>query len=191
MFTPIRKSSSNTVVIGPFWSATSYTVLNGLNISNTDIKVSKAGAAEVDKNSGGATGIGSGKYSIVLDETDCDTVGELSVSVVMSGALPYSKSFQVLEEVAFDNVYAVGADGGSSIGKGAIQHTCSVLFDNEPLPGADVWITTDQDGDNVVAGVVVTDASGAAKFWLDPGTYYQWTQKSTFEFESPIQITVA
>ena len=47
-----------------------------------------------------------------------------------------------------------------------------------PVADADVWITSDQAGLNVVAGTLQTNGNGEAKFLLDDGsTYYLWMQK--------------
>ena len=83
-----------------------------------------------------------------------------------------------------------GSGGGGNIGSGAIAHTVSVSVGGSPLAGADVWVTTDQAGNFVVAGTLVTDASGSVTFQLDAGDYYQWVQLSGYNFSNPSSITV-
>lgn len=47
-----------------------------------------------------------------------------------------------------------------------------------PVADADVWITSDLAGMNVIAGTLQTDGAGEALFLLDDGvTYYLWMQK--------------
>ncbi len=65
-------------------------------------------------------------------------------------------------------------------GVGADQVTITItdpatLF---PVATADVWITSDQAGLNVIAGTLQTDGAGQALFLLDDGVvYYLWMQK--------------
>ncbi len=47
-----------------------------------------------------------------------------------------------------------------------------------PVADADVWITSDQAGNNVIAGTLQSDGAGEVLFLLDDGvTYYLWMQK--------------
>ncbi len=65
-------------------------------------------------------------------------------------------------------------------GSGADQVTITItdpatLF---PVATADVWITSDLAGLNVIAGTIQTDGAGQALFLLDDGvTYFLWMQK--------------
>jgi hypothetical protein len=54
----------------------------------------------------------------------------------------------------------------------------------DPIPDADVWVTTDIAGLNVIASGK-TDAFGVVTFFLDPGTIYVWRQKSGWDFTNP------
>jgi hypothetical protein len=80
-----------------------------LTINNTDIKLSKNGAAAVDKNSGGGTHIVNGNYAITLDATDTDTQGELHISVLVSGAVVVVAKFTVLTASVYDDLYGASA----------------------------------------------------------------------------------
>ena len=47
-----------------------------------------------------------------------------------------------------------------------------------PVSDADVWVTTDQAGLNVIAGTLQSDSAGEVLFLLDAGTtYFLWMQK--------------
>lgn len=65
-------------------------------------------------------------------------------------------------------------------GIGADQVTITItdpatLF---PISDADVWITTDKAGLNVIAGTLQSDSAGQVLFLLDAGTtYFLWMQK--------------
>lgn len=51
--------------------------------------------------------------------------------------------------------------------------------EGDPVEGVAVWLSTDVDGDDVVAGTLYTDANGEAIFLLTAGaTYYLWAHKS-------------
>jgi hypothetical protein len=109
-----QSTASQEVLIGPFLDDTDgKTAETGLTIANTDIKIWKHGATTLaNKNSGGATHISGGIYSMVLDATDTDTVGMMEIFVSISGALPCKKQpLQVVEEVIYDAYYADGATG--------------------------------------------------------------------------------
>jgi len=79
-------------------------------------------------------------------------------------------------------------DGVCTLGAGAVEVTYTLLstvgpFD--PIPDADVWVTTDIGGLNVIAGGR-TDALGEVVFWLDSGTtVYVWRQKTGWNFTNP------
>lgn len=66
-------------------------------------------------------------------------------------------------------------------GSGADEVTVEMQVGGVPLPDADVWITSDAAGDNVVAGTLQTNSEGKAVFLLDAGnTYYLWMQKDGY-----------
>jgi uncharacterized protein YjbJ (UPF0337 family) len=94
-------TASQTRQIGPFVDNTG-AVLSGLTISNTDVKLSKQGAAAVNKNSGGCTHDVNGMYLCTFDATDSSTAGSLQVTVVESGALPVYHEFQVATQSVYD-----------------------------------------------------------------------------------------
>lgn len=71
-----------------------------------------------------------------------------------------------------------------STGPGADICTITILSNGVPVPDADVWISSDAAGGNVIAGTLQTDSSGKATFLLDAGvTYYLWMEK---DGENPI-----
>jgi len=74
-------------------------------------------------------------------------------------------------------------------GGGAKQVTITVEDNGNPLEGADVWVTTDIAGLNVIARLT-TDTLGHVTFYLDPGTYYFWKQLSGYNFTNPEAKTV-
>lgn len=98
-------------ILGSFISSTDFiTPMTALTIANTDIKLMKNGGASANKNSGGGTHRVNGDYAVTFDATDTATVGELRVSVVVAGALPYFTTFWVVEEAVYDSLYAAAGD---------------------------------------------------------------------------------
>jgi hypothetical protein len=101
---------SQTRVVGPFIDDTDFVSLEtGLTIADTNVKLSKNGGSSVDKNSGGGTHVANGMYALTFDATDTATVGELSGSILMSGALVVVFKFTVLEEAIYDALFGSGA----------------------------------------------------------------------------------
>lgn len=72
-------------------------------------------------------------------------------------------------------------------GAGALSYTYTVYRPDgsTPVSGAEVWVSTDPAGSNVVAGTLSTDAFGRVTFLLDPGTYYVWRQHEAYTFPNP------
>jgi hypothetical protein len=106
-----QSTASQEIILGSFVDDTDgKTAETALTINNTDIKIWKhGGTSEASKNSGGATHIASGRYYAVLDATDTDTIGNLRVSVHVSGALPVWLDCVVLDEAVFDALFGTTA----------------------------------------------------------------------------------
>lgn len=60
----------------------------------------------------------------------------------------------------------------------------------QPVPGVSVWVTTDEGGQNTIAGTLLTDTAGTVHFLLDPGTYWVWRTHPTVTFENPKRLDV-
>jgi len=66
-----------------------------------------------------------------------------------------------------------------TVGSGADSVTITWTAGGNPVADADVWITTDAAGNNVIAGTLQTDSNGQATFLLDAGnTYYMFGERS-------------
>lgn len=129
-----QATGSQSRIIGPFVDDTDFkTAETGLTIANTDIKLMANGAASVNKNSGGGTHRANGCYGVTFDATDTATVGELEVSVVVSGALPVFHKFFVLEEAVYDALF-----GASAVGYVADQPVNATKLGGTTQTGADV-----------------------------------------------------
>jgi hypothetical protein len=79
----------------------------------------------------------------------------------------------------------------ASAGAGAISTTVTINnASNQPLDGAEVWVTTDSGGTNVVASGQ-TNTAGQVTFMLDAGSYYTWCQLAGHNFSNPSALTVS
>lgn len=85
----------------------------------------------------------------------------------------------------------VSAVSGNDPGAGAVEftYTLTETGSGDPIADADVWISTDSLGTNVVASGR-TDQDGEITFYLDAGTVYIWRQKSGWNFTNPDVETV-
>lgn len=86
-----------------------------------------------------------------------------------------------------------GIDGpGPPTGPGGISVTIPVTSDGKPVDGAAVWITTDPEGTNQIAGIIHTDTFGNTnpEFTLEAGIFYVWVQKAGINFPNPQALQV-
>jgi hypothetical protein len=110
-----QSTASQARAIGPFVDDTDFkTAETGLTIANTDVILRANGTSLSTKNSGGGTHQANGVYSLTFDATDTANVGELFYSVVVAGALPVFGTYVVLEEAAYDMIFAASAPGDSA-----------------------------------------------------------------------------
>jgi len=109
----LRQSTSQDIRIGPFLDITDgVTEETALTLANTDVRLSKDGAAFGAKNSGGLTHDSDGWYSGTLNATDTNTVGELVINVHQpANTLPVWKTYWVLEEAVYDDLFGASAAG--------------------------------------------------------------------------------
>jgi len=72
----------------------------------------------------------------------------------------------------------------SPLGVGAITWPITITDGTNPLEGVRVWVSTDVEGEDVVA-LGYTNALGIATLLLDAGTYYCWKTFSGYTFTNP------
>lgn len=78
----------------------------------------------------------------------------------------------------------------NNVGAGAVEYCVTIDDGSNPLAEAEVWVSTDEAGTNVIAGTLTTDANGQATFMLDAGSYYLWVKKTGYTFSNPQSFTV-
>lgn len=85
-----------------------------------------------------------------------------------------------------ETLKAIKAALDVEVGSGALSCTWTQKDDDgNPMDNVQIWITTDEAGVNVIAGTLLTNASGEATFMLDAGTYYVWREKAGYNFTNP------
>jgi hypothetical protein len=132
----------------------------------------------------------------VWDESVGDHVGAgsfgLAISDIEIGVVTSTEiADAVWDELVSDHTTA-GTFGAyisdmTTLGTGATSKTYTVTDNDTGLPigDVDVWVTTDSNGDNVIASGR-TNSSGQITFYLDSGlTYYIWRQKGGYDFTNP------
>ena len=144
--------------------------------SGLTVQLLKSSASAFITMSGSKSEVGGGWYRGIADVENSDTRGEISVKVTGAGAQQQNLVYQV---------------GDPREGFGAIAHTINVVVDGNAIDGAEVWLTLDVAGSDLVAGTLTTNAQGNVTFYLDGGTYYVWIQHGNHNFTNPTTITVA
>ena len=102
----LKQNTAFTFRIGPFMdSTTGNTVETELTIGQADIQISKAGGAFAQTSASPTTTHDTdGWYQCPLTTTDTDTVGNLTVQIAMTGALPVWEHFVVLPANVYDSL---------------------------------------------------------------------------------------
>jgi hypothetical protein len=123
-----QSTASQEVMIGPFVDDTDFkTAETALTINNSDVKLFKTGAtSEVNKNSGGGTHVAGGRYYIVLDATDTNTIGSMQISVTVAGALPVWAYACVLGAETYDALFGTGTAALPSRASLGVKHSATV-----------------------------------------------------------------
>lgn len=102
----LKQGTNTTIKLGPYVaSADGNTKQTGLTVAQTDILVSKNGAAFATKAAtGGGTHDASGMYGAVIGTGDSASVGVLDVFSHVSPALYIKQSYTVLPSVVYDSL---------------------------------------------------------------------------------------
>lgn len=144
----IAQNSSANVDIGPIVDV-SGSVLTGLAIANAAIWIVKEASTSVARTATtSAASIAPGHYRIVLATADTDTLGELTIGVSASAALPYSKQVEVWQSTTW-NLFFGSAEQILTSAAASVMVSVRV---NAALVNYDV--PTSADVSVVVAGVL-------------------------------------
>jgi hypothetical protein len=105
---------------------------------------------------GASTHEGNGCWSYACAQADTNGT-HVAFTFVLTGAVSQTV-----------NVYPTISSSGS----GANSVTITWTSGASPVADGDVWITSDEAGNNVVAGTLQTNSNGKATFLLDAGSTY-------------------
>jgi phage baseplate assembly protein gpV len=98
-----------------------------------------------------------GAYSIKFTPEELDTNGLFQYWVSHPDSPTYGGAAQVTE---------------ANSGPGQTERSARITINGQPIDGAEVWISSDEAGRDVIAGIKLTNALGIVKFNLDPGDYW-------------------
>ena len=158
----LRQSTQVVVRIGPFMDATdAVTPETAITLAAADqaeaLKAAGAATVDISGNTWAAiTGAG-GWYDLTLTTTDTNTIGDLTVVVQdTSVCLPVFARFQVIEEAAYDTIYAASALPASTtnITAGTITTAANVTTVNGLAANVITAAATAADFGTEIAGAV-------------------------------------
>jgi hypothetical protein len=124
-----------------------------------------------------ANGFDEGKsYSIYIEATVDGSTGGICYGFMVSNRLA-----EIEADISGILIKTNTLGGAGAIAWEYVLTEASTGF---PISDADVWITTDIAGTNVIASGK-TNIHGVATFYLDAGIIYVWRQKSGYNFDNP------
>lgn len=129
----------------------------------------------------GITDLGGGEYGVEV--ANATLAGRVVMWDTGETVPRYATEMFAFTSEALDVAAILALVTTTSAGRGAITWTYTLTeADTTPIPDAEVWITTDEAGSEVVASGR-TNASGVVTFYLDDGsTVYVWSQKTGVNF---------
>lgn len=176
----LKQSTAHTFRLGPFLDSTDgVTPETSLTLSQADFRLSKAGGAFAQKNDAtSGTHDENGWYTCVLNSTDTNTLGSLTVNVNESGALPVWQDFMVLPANIYDSVVGGtdvldvsvtqfgGTNGTFSSGRPEVNttHAAGTAWNSGAI-GASTLAS-----DTITAAKIAADAIGASELASDAAT---------------------
>ena len=101
----------------------------------------------------------------------------------------YAKESGDLHLPYSDQVVPSLAIGAIGTGETAWTYTLTETGTGDPIPDAEVWVTTDLAGNNIIYDGQ-TDVNGQVTFYLTPGTYYIWRRKAGYTFDPQPDVEV-
>lgn len=103
----LKQSTATTIVIGPIVDATDASAETGLTISQADVLLWKQGGAGLaaKNESSAATHRSNGLYTVPLDATDTNTLGQLIVNVAEAGIMVFRGDYEVVPANVWDALY--------------------------------------------------------------------------------------
>jgi len=129
-----------------------------------------------------------GQYEVTVVVPSGATVGE-SGTVRVSGLIGGVERVILLIGLVAETITDINPQLPS--GPGGIEKKLTIQVGGVAVDGAAVWVSTDIEGSNVIAGTLYTDVNGEVTFMLEEGTYYAWVQRGQDNFNNPTEFGVA
>jgi len=132
----------------------------------------------------------------IIVVTDASTANQISVGVIKD----YTGSTRTVTMEADPGTFTIAttdtvdimATVADNVSAGSISHAITITdTGTSPVDNAQVHITSDAAGANIVQGPKYSDSLGVVTFQLDAGTYYAWREHSGYTWTNPLEITVA
>ena len=173
----LKQSTAVDILLGPFLDETDgKTAETGLTIEDEHVLLSKNGQALAAKNDANdAAHDAVGYHNCPLDATDTNTVGQLTITAHLSGALPVRFDYHIVEEAVYDAMYGASSEG--PLQATTAGRTLDILSTGEAAANVTHWTgnaaaATSQDGVPEVdvtywTGTAATLSSGSAKPEVD------------------------
>lgn len=139
----------------------------------------------------------SGAYTIELDPDDTAIIGDVKEKEtqirVVRLSFTWNDGDSVRTGIEEFEIPIEQMKETIGVGSGSEQVTITITdTDGSPVPDVEVYVTTDEAGSNVVAGVVMTGANGQTpSIYLDAGTYYRFATREGYSFTNPTEIVVS
>jgi hypothetical protein len=182
----IRQANSGDVInIMVLGQAGDTAVIGSIRISCDDALAPTTYGTTLDVAATGEAGL---DFNNIKAATGATTLTNITVPTVttLTNANPSTTAI----DTALSSSHGSGAWGGASgSGSNTFNYTLTDSGTGLPIATADVWVTSDLAGANVVASGQ-TNTFGVVTFYLDAGAYYLWRQKSGYDFTNPDLETV-
>ena len=178
---------------------TATALLNELVENDGGVSRFTANALEEAPTGGSAPTVGE-IADAVWDEAIADHAGAGSTGAALAAATAPSAATvadAVWDEATADHTgagstgAAIAASAGAGTGSETFTYTLTSTVGGTPVANAAVWVTTTNHPKNNIVASGTTDNIGEVTFYLDPGTYYVWREKSGWNFTNPDTETVA
>jgi hypothetical protein len=140
-----------------------------------------------------------GLAAMVNTDTGETSAATGSVAAIANGGVALTSA--VVEQACEDGLVDLGWTAALATSLGTLSATAGsggtleviTVSDaiSDPIQGAEVWISSDVAGNNIIAGTLNTNSAGQASFMLDPGTYYVWINAADYNESNPYTITVS
>lgn len=117
--------------------------------------------------------------SVIVEYT---TPAPSSVPGIDNDVISFSNSASILQNLARTPLASVGDGTGSC----RFVYFLTLSPKNTKISEATVYVTSDPEGNSIIAGPKLTDINGKVIFYLNSGeTYYFWRSKGGVKFTNP------